>query len=415
MPDSLTVAADVFLGRQPILDREQKLYAYELLFRSSLKNQAFVTDNILATATVITNVFSELSISDALGQYRGFINVDTVMLFSDTLSLLPKDSVVLELLETIEITPDVVDRCKYLQHEGFILALDDIVQLGEAYRPIMDYVEIVKVDLKAIDSKTLPSLVAQIKRLGKKALAEKVDSREEMLRCHALGFDLFQGYYFAKPTILQGKKLSHSQLALLRLMTLLQREAENEELEAIFKHEPGLTLNLLRLTNSVGSGLTVKVTSLRHIITVLGRRQLKRWLQLLLYTVDTPGGTNPLLQLAASRARLMELLAEKIAPGQRSFIDDAFMVGILSLTPVLLGQPIEDIINGINLTPEVHAALTGPKGIHGDLLQLTERLEDPQGNPIELLERLPNIGLRDINQSLAKAIAWANDLAREAA
>lgn len=406
---------DVFLGRQPILDRDQQLVAYELLFRSGQQNFASFGDGRTATATVIRNLFSELSIGDVLGKFRGYINMDEDMLFSDTIELLPTESVVIEILETVPPTPEVAARCAELKARGFMLALDDVVQLGPTFLPLLPYIDVVKVDLKDTEPALLPELVSTVRQLGKKILAEKVDSREQMQHCHDLGFDLFQGYYFAKPVILQGKKLDHSQMALLRLMNLLIGDAENNELEAVFKQEPGLTINLLRLTNSVASGLPVKITSLRHAITLLGRRQLQRWLQLLLYTASTANGINPLLQLAATRGRLMELLADKVAPGDKGFADNAFMAGILSLTPTLLHQSITDIVAGLTLNRDVVAALCEHSGRHGDLLRITELLEDDQLDEIEsILPRLPGLQADSINRRLAQALSWANNINREA-
>ena len=406
----------VFLGRQPILDRDNQLVAYELLFRSGHQNFASFDDGRMATATVMRNLFSELSIGDVLGKYRGYINMDEDMLFSDALELLPTESVVLEILETVVVTPAVIARCAELRAGGYILALDDVVQLGEPFLPLLPHIDIVKVDLKATQPEALPDLARTVKKLGKKLLAEKVDNREDMQCCHDLGFDLFQGYYFAKPVVIQGKKLDHSQLALLRLMNLLVGDAENSELELVFKQEPGLTINLLRLTNSVACGLPVKITSLRHAITLLGRRQLQRWLQLLLYTASSGKGINPLLQLAATRGRLMELLAEKIAPADKAFADNAFMAGILSLTPALLSQTMEEIVAGLTLSREVHAALCEHSGRHGDLLRITELLEEEdQTEEMEaILPRLPGLKVDDLNRRLAQALSWANNISAAA-
>ena len=406
----------VFLGRQPILDRDNQLVAYELLFRSGHQNFASFDDGRMATATVMRNLFSELSIGDVLGKYRGYINMDEDMLFSDALELLPTESVVLEILETVVVTPAVIARCAELRAGGYILALDDVVQLGEPFLPLLPHIDIVKVDLKATQPEALPDLARTVKKLGKKLLAEKVDNREDMQCCHDLGFDLFQGYYFAKPVVIQGKKLDHSQLALLRLMNLLVGDAENSELELVFKQEPGLTINLLRLTNSVACGLPVKITSLRHAITLLGRRQLQRWLQLLLYTASSGKGINPLLQLAATRGRLMELLAEKIAPTDKAFADNAFMAGILSLTPALLSQTMEEIVAGLTLSREVHAALCEHSGRHGDLLRITELLEEEdQTEEMEaILPRLPGLKVDDLNRRLAQALSWANNISAAA-
>jgi hypothetical protein len=182
-----------------------------------------------------------------------------------------------------------------------------------------------------------------------------------------------------------GQKLNHSQLALLRLMTLLQCDADSSVLENPFKQEPGLTLNLLR------------------------------WLQLLLYTTGQLSGVDPLLQLAATRGRLMELLAEKIHAGDRGFVDNAFMTGILSLTPALLNQTIEDIVGGLNLADDVQEGLFRRSGRLGEILRMVESLEDENfaGLP-ELLERLSGISASDVNHALTHAIAWANDIGQEA-
>ena len=313
---SEAAADQLFLGRQPILDRDRRLFAYELLFRNGSRNFAEVTDGVQATATVIANAFTELGVEAALGNCRGFINVDEQCLFSDMLELLPRHAVVLEILETVPPTPAVIERCIALKAAGFTLALDDVVQLEPEFAELLSLVEIVKVDIQPLSRVQLMQLVMKLKPMGKQLLAEKVDSREQMEQCLKLGFTLFQGYFFAKPTIISGKKLDHSQLSLMKLMGMLLGDAATAELEAALKPEPGLTVNLLRMTNSVGAGCTEEITSLGHAITVLGRRQLQRWLQLLVFASGSQNGaSNPLLLMAATRGRLMELLAAELRPG----------------------------------------------------------------------------------------------------
>ena len=389
--------------------------AYELLFRSGQRNAADVTDGVQATATVIANAFTELSVGDALGDCRGFINVDEAFLFSDVLELLPRPSVVLEILETVPPTPEVITRCKDLKAKGFTLALDDVIQLAPEYAELLALVEIVKVDIQPLNRVELIQLATKLRPYGKQLLAEKVDSRQQMEQCLKLGFNLFQGYYFAKPTIIAGRKLEHSQLALMKLMGLLLSDADTTELEEALKPEPGLTVNLLRMTNSAGAGTTVKITSLRHAITVLGRRQLQRWLQLLLFASNSAHGTaSPLLQLAATRGRLMESLAEVLEAGNPALSDRAFMVGIMSLMPALVGQAMADIVRPLGLLPEVQAALCEGSGRLGHMLKLTEASE--QGDPAELgsaLEALPGISLKTLNGCLTQALAWAASITRE--
>ena len=408
---------EIFIGRQPILDRSHQLVAYELLFRSGKqRNEADVQDDLGATASVINHAFAELGVDQALGPYKGFINCDATLILSDVIEVLPTDKIVLEILETVEVTPEIVERCKELKARGFTLALDDFVNYEDKWKPLLELIEIVKVDLMPLSREQLVTVTTALKRWPLQLLAEKVDSREQAEFCHQLGFHLFQGYYFAKPVIIAGKKLSHSQLALVRLLGLVMEDAETTALEGVFKHEPGLTMNLMRLTNSVASGVRTEVTSLRHAITVLGRRQLQRWLQLLLYT--NPSGSDqvvsPLLQLAATRGRFLELLAGKLKAGARDFEDHAFMTGIMSLMPTLMGAPLEEIIKGIKLSNEVETALQHGEGMLGTMLVLCEALENSNG-PLchDLVAALPGADYAIVNTCLTQALSWASNIGRE--
>ena len=408
-------ADQLFLGRQAILDREQRLFAYELLFRNGTRNSAEVTDGVQATATVIINAFAELGVEAALGSYRGFINVDEEFLLSDVVELLPRQSVVLEILETVQPSAAVMERCKALKAAGFTLALDDIVQLEPRFAELLALVDIVKVDIQLLSGEQLTHLATKLRPLGKQLLAEKVDSREQMEQCLKLGFSLFQGYYFAKPTIIAGKKLDHSQLSLMKLLGLLLGDADTSELQVALKPEPGLTVNLLRMTNSVGSGSTRKITSLGHAILVLGRRQLQRWLQLLVFSAGSKNtASNPLLMLAAARGRLMELLAAELHPNDSVLADQAFMVGIMSLMPALIGQPIADIVNPLGLESNVREALCDGTGQLGDMLRLAESSEN--GNLEQLAEdlaSLPGITPKALNYAQTQALQWANNIGQE--
>jgi len=415
---SSVISEEIFIGRQPIIDRHQQLFAYELLFRSSRqKNSAEVLDNLSATTNVIMHAFADLGIEAALGSYKGFINCDESLLISDMLEALPSEKIVLEVLETVEVTPAIVERCKELKSRGFTIALDDFIKYEDRYKPLLEVVEIVKVDIMPLDQAMLTETTRALKKWPLMLLAEKVDSQEQSAFCQKLGYDLFQGYYFAKPTIIAGKKLNLSQLALLQLLGLVLADGEVPEMEKVLKHEPGLTMNLMRLTNSVATGVRTKVTSMRHAIQVLGMRQLQRWLQLLLYT-NPAGGNNsiagPLLQLAATRGRLMELLATKLRPGDRKFEDHGFMTGIMSLMPTLMGIPMEEILRTVNFGDDVREALEAHGGTLGTMLSLTEALE---GSDIQLCHdltaELSGIDAGIVNACLTQALGWANNIGKE--
>ncbi len=403
---------DFFLGRQPILDREQSIVAYELLFRSSGgSNAATIADDLSATASVILQAFTGLGIDTVLSSHRGFINVSADLLMSEMVELLPRDRVVLELLETIAITPEVVERCRELKSKGFHLALDDFL-FDDVYLPLFDIVDIIKIDLLALKPGQLEVYVNRLRHWPVQLLAEKIDTPEQARHCMELGFELFQGYYFAKPAILSGRRADPAHLALLKLLGLVLSDAETSELEQIFKRDPGLTYNLLKLVNSVAMGMRQKITSLNHAIVVLGRHQLQRWLQLLLFAHHGAGNLNdPLLQLAATRGRLMELLAARVAPGNRQMEEQAFMAGIMSLIDTLLAMPKEEIVEQLNLPDAVRDAILQRQGVLGEMLRLGEVMEqDDYGAAIEILARLPGLGLAAASRAQIEALAWAASL-----
>ncbi len=407
---------EIFLGRQPILDRRQQLYAYELLFRSGMKNEADIHNHLAASASVISHAFAHLGIDRALGPYRGFINCDEALLLSDSIEILPPDKIVLELLETVEPTPAIVDRCRELKARGFSLALDDFVHFESRYKDLLDLIDIVKVDLQPLDRAGLAETTAHLQRWPVRLLAEKIDSREQADDCLALGYTYFQGYFFARPAILAGRKPGHSQLALIQLLGLVLEDAETQAIEAVFKKETGLAMNLMRLTNSVAVGAPGPIKSLSHAISVLGRRQLQRWLQLLLYT--RPGSDplgNPLLQLAATRGRLMELLAAAVHPGRRECEDRAFMTGILSLMPAVMATNLDDILQGIDVGADIRAALEAGGGELGALLRLAQALEDGDGPRChDILAELSGLDHLAVNTCLTEALAWAAGIGQPA-
>lgn len=406
---------DIFLGRQPILDRDQRIVAYELLFRTADTSSVTVTDDMQATASVIHHAFSEMGVQTVLGTQLGFINVSADMLLSDMVELLPQSQVVLELLETIIVTEAVIERCRALKLLGFALALDDFV-FDESYLPLLTLVDIVKIDLLLHSREELQAVVSQLKPWPVKLLAEKVDSAEQAAYCHSLGFDLFQGYYFARPSVLSTKRADPSQLALIRLLGLVLHDADTPQIEQIFKQHPSLTYNLMRLVNSVASGVHHSIASVSQAIMVLGRKQLQRWLQLLLFTlqVGTPY-PSPLLLLAATRGKMMELLAEN-QQHNADYCDEAFMAGILSLIDSLIDKPLADIVSELNLGDRLAAALLRREGELGALLQLVESVEHPDlSRTLSLLAQCGSLSLSDLTMAEIEAMCWANQVAETTA
>lgn len=411
----------LYVGRQPILGREQQLLAFALVLQDGMIASEGTGENV---DNPLAQAFAAPASEQPLGPYRAFIQVDRDFLLSEVIETLSPALVVLKLKAGLAPTDEVVERCRQLVAKGFVLAVHDNCDTnGEVDRAatLIQLAEIVAIDVAAADAAALAARIGQLRSGNRKLLAQNVETARQLELCQSLGFDLFQGYFFARPALNLSQKLKPAQLSLMRLLALAMEDADTSEIENAFKHEPGLTLDLLRLTNSAANGLTTRITSLRHAIAVLGRRQLQRWLQLLIYanadsgkTARDPHALSPLLQLAATRGRLMELLADCVQAGNREFADQAFMVGILSLMPTLLGMAMAEILAQLPFAQRVGLALTERSGQLGQLLTLVEATERADQDALaEAQRRLPAINARLLDSRLAQAMAWANNVGRE--
>jgi EAL and modified HD-GYP domain-containing signal transduction protein len=322
-------------------------------------------------------VLSGFGVQQILGGHRGFINVDREFLFSDAIELVPRERTVLEILETVEPSDAVVERCRRLASAGFKLALDDH-QFDPAFERLYRLVEIVKVDLTLPRTGSLAEAVARFRPYPVTLLAEKVETREQLRECLDVGFTYFQGYYFERPAVLERRRVIDSAALLLKLLRLLSRDADIREIELAFREGPDLTYKLLILVNSVALGSRERIATVRHAITMLGRQQMKRWLQLSLFASDDRGATdNPLLDVAAVRATFMERLARGL-PAQARAGDrpeQAFMAGVLSLLDAIYDVSMDELVRVLNLSEEVSAALVERGGVLGRLLAFVERME----------------------------------------
>ncbi|MFT3849766.1 MAG: EAL domain-containing protein [Propionivibrio sp.] len=401
--------SQALLGRQPVVDAKEELVGYEL----TLQATPIVTVASRAAALVCA-AYAELGIRSALGQHTAFLRIDRDFLHGDAIEALPSDAVVLELV--LGGVPDetTLARCRALRDRRYSLALAGYRGLDERSRPLLTLVDIIKIDARALDGDALRELAGPLARLPLKLLAEGIETREAMERCRAIGFQLFQGRYFAEPEIVSGRRLSASQASLIRLANLAGRDADTGRIEEEFKRETALAVSLLRIVNSVGFGATRNVGTIRHAIALLGRRQLQRWLQLLLMAPagKTPDASrSPLLQVAALRGRMMERLVEHAHPRDRTLADQGFITGIMSMMPAALGLPMQEILEQISLEPAVRQALTEHRGILGKTLELLECYDGEDSDGCQrILAELADVGIdhHRLNVCLAEALRWVN-------
>ncbi|RJF99884.1 EAL and HDOD domain-containing protein [Noviherbaspirillum saxi] len=408
---------EFFLARQPILDRSQSLVAYELLFRNAATGPANVTSDLSATASVIAHT-SQLGMEKVIGDSLGYLNVDAAVLMSDIFQFLPREKVVLEIVETMKVTPEILARIAQLVEEGFRFALDDVITDSEEVQQLLPLVETIKFDLRDMPLSALLKLTPQFKLANKKLLAEKVETQEQFETCMKLGFDFFQGYYFAKPLILSGKKLSPSQLAVMQLMAQLNSDADTVDIERSVKQDVSLCFNLLRLVNTPAAGTRRRIDSVSQALLLLGRNQLQRWLQIMLYAEPCKKGQNmtPLLTLAATRGKLLELIAHQIEPRNRNMADTAFTVGIMSLMDTLFSIPMTEILEQVAVVDEVSEALLHREGVYGAMLSLAEHMERiEEAGPMldELVDRF-QLTSDNLYSLQISAFEWGDTVARTA-
>jgi c-di-GMP-related signal transduction protein len=400
------------IGRQPILNRNEEVVSYELLFRSiNSRDAAVFSDVSQASASVIIDTLSEFGLERILGSHRGFLNVDLELLMSEAIEILPRERVVLELLETLSVTPELFQRCKELKELGFTLALDDH-EFDPRYEDLYGIVEIIKVDLLQTPMAKMQEMIQNFQPYGLKLLAEKVESREEFLQCHSMGFEYFQGYYFARPSVIEKRRVDEAAATLLKLMRLLSEDADISIVEQTFGRSPGLTYKLLLLVNSVSIGAREKIQTIRHAVAMLGRRRISQWVQLALFASDDSRGLlNPLVEMAAVRANFMQQLAcrHPFLRGNPEAPELAFTVGILSLLESIYDISIEETVATLDLSSEVRDALISREGDLGRLLNLAELMELSFFRVTP--EHLAELGItqEDVLSAQIKAYQWIGE------
>lgn len=406
---------EFFLARQPILDRTQSLVAYELLFRSAPVGPANISSDVSATASVIEHA-SQLGIEKVIGEASGYINVDTAVLMSDIFTVLPRERIVLEIIESTQPTPELLRRIAALSKQGFRFALDDVVNDDENVRLFLPLIDIIKVDLQDVSNADLFSLTARLASSGKHLLAEKVEEKEQFETCLQLGYSFFQGYYFAKPAVLSGKKLPPTQRALIQLLAMLNADADTQDVAKAIKADVALCYNLLRLVNAASVGLPRRIDTVSQALLVLGRAQLQRWLQVMLYAEhgEQRRGLPPLLMLATTRGRLLELIAREVDPRNHALSEAAFTVGIMSLMDTLFGIPMEEILDQLAVSDKIGIALLYRSGQFGEMLKLAEQLEraEETDTALESAASKFELNLMQLREIQLTAFEWGDQVAR---
>jgi EAL and modified HD-GYP domain-containing signal transduction protein len=391
--------SEVFIGRQPIFDRQMNVIGYELLSRRFVADHAHILDGDQATSEVIQTTFMDIGLDRLVGRGLAFINLTRHLLLDKYPPPLPHDRVVLEVVENTRVDQELIEALLFLSGRGYRIALDDVVD-PEQVRPLLDLVSIVKLDLLAIERKRLREYVEVLKEYDLKLVAEKVETQAVFEECKSLGFDYFQGYFLCKPNVVEGQSISPARLGILNLLAALQNpNLEFKDLEEIIRQDVSLSYKFMRLINSAFYSRAMKIESVRHALTMLGVQRVKAWVSLLALSKidDKP---RELVTTAIIRAKMCELLAlsmEKPNP------DMFFTVGMFSVLDALLDIPLNVILDSLPLSAEISEALLKRKGPAGRILECVLAYEYGDWEQVKLASLEPTV----IREAYLESLNWA--------
>ncbi len=387
------------VGRQAIFDRQMEVFGYELLYRDGTDNSPHIIDGDEATARVMVNTFLELGIDQIAGNAQTFLNLTANFFLSRHYEALPSKNVVLEVLETIEPTPAVLQAISRAKQNGYQIALDDFV-VRESHRALLDHADYVKVDVLALTDEELYEQVAMLKDYPVRLLAEKVEDRGVYEQCLALGFEFFQGYFFCKPQIIEGVSLAGSRMAVVLLLAKLQDPSiELHDLEDLVKNDIALSVKLLRYVNSASVGLPRSVDSIPQAIGMVGIERMRQWATLLVLaqTGDKP---SELMRVALIRARM----CESLCPLHGVSSSQGFTVGLFPILDAYFDCEMKQLLADLPLASEILDALLKREGVLGTILEGILAYERGEWNQRAMRTVQPQM----LQSVYWESIEWAN-------
>lgn len=391
----------IYIGRQPIFNKNMRTYAYEILFRTSTtSNYANVVDDNQATAQVMINLFSEFGLDNIVGNKKAFINFSEELLLKDIQSFLPKRKVVLEVLETAKPSSELISQLKELSKKGYSIALDDY-DFSDELSPFEDLVDIIKIDILAAGSKKLIANMPRLKAKDKRLLAEKIETKQQYEFCKQLGFDFFQGYFFSKPKIIEGKALGANQATTLQfLSSVFDPDVEMAHLSKLVSQDVAMSQKLLKMANQLDGIYPVK--SILDVVNKLGLNRLQSWASVVALS-NVSDKPSELLTTSLVRARFCELIGEK----QRDIPKDTyFMVGLFSTLDAVMDQSMKELLKDLSFDKIVEDALVSSAGNLGKALIAVREIE----NRSTSFEPPANLTPTEVSKIYLQAIEFTNNL-----
>ncbi|MDD5716491.1 MAG: HDOD domain-containing protein [Sulfuricurvum sp.] len=363
-----------YIGRQPIINKNAKIAAYDLLYREKSHK-----GNIGSTVSVISNLL--LSMDTVLGKHIGFIRVNADLLHENVIDILLQEKVVYALFADSEIDDKLVERMLFLKSEGYRFALNDAIyteETAQRYALIFPSLSYLKIDVTQSDIALVGRSIPMLRELGIEVIGARIETHDMYELCRSMGFDYFEGFFISKPNIIKNATFSPEHEGVFRLWNLLQKDSEMSELIEAFQSNHAISLKLLRFINSAAFSLRNPVSSLGQVLTLMGRDPLSRWIMLMMFSETGSGADKrvPLLLMVVYRTELMSALIKVINPkATKSEISTAYFTGMLSLIHLLFHMPHEEVLAKLNVAAEIEKGVLEGKGFYGEMLELVRSIE----------------------------------------
>ena len=397
---------DIFIARQGIYDLNEKVVAYELLYRNSIKNKYDIEiEDEKATYQVIDNI-SSFGLDVLTENKKAFVNFSEQVIKDNVATLLPKDNVVIEVLETVNPSQEIINKLTALKELGYSIALDDVVSL-DYVKKFVGIVDIVKIDFILCDKQEIKEVVFFCKKNNIKVLAEKIETKEDLFEAKNLDCDYFQGYYYSKPSVFLGKEISIKNTSIFMLLVELVRENYNlDKVDYIMKTDLALTYKFLRFINSSYFNFLQEIKSIKQAIMLIGRGELRKWLSILTVSEMSPQNEEYTKNIII-RARLCEEIASAINLKDSS---SAFMVGLFYNIDEMIDKDIHYVVKTLPLNKDVKRALLGEENIYRNILELSIAYENLDKENIEKLCKKLIINEGKLLDLYYKSLEWGRDI-----
>ncbi|NLK71866.1 MAG: HDOD domain-containing protein [Clostridiales bacterium] len=394
------------IARQPIFTKDKKVYAYELLYREQGTEVYMSDDGDKATLDVMINSFLSVGLDTLTGNKKAFINFTERLITEEIVTLFSKDHVVVELLETVAPTKEIIEACDTLKALGYSLVLDDFI-LRENYDPLVDMADIIKLDFLNTTLEENTKIIQRCSKKGVKFLAEKIETIEDFNNAIELGCIYFQGYFFAKPEILPSKTIPPYRMNYFRLLNEINSiEPDFDKLAEIIEHDVAFSYEVLKIVNSAAFYRKTKISSVKQALVFMGINDIRKWIYMAMMRTVGSNKPNEIINYSMIRLKFMENLSIKLGQGYRS--SQYITVGMLSMIDALMDMNMEDILDAINLADEIRDILLGIKkdGQMALSYQLVLEYEKANMDAITELSGELQLEVNDVSQMYYDSLEW---------